>query len=227
MKEKIVVLTGAGISAESGIQTFRDAGGLWEGHDVMEVATPEGFNKNPELVLEFYNQRRRQLLQCVPNEGHKALVQLEEKYDVTIITQNVDDLHERAGSSSVFHLHGELLKARSTGDPKLIYSWEKDITLQDKCEIGFQLRPDIVWFGEMVPMMDLAVEFTRKADILIVIGTSLVVYPAASLIHYTDITVQKYLIDPHQPSSMPTGFEFLPYSATIGVPYLVESLLSK
>jgi NAD-dependent deacetylase len=154
-------------------------------------------------------------------------VQLEEKYDVTIITQNVDDLHERAGSSSVFHLHGELLKARSTGDPKLIYSWEKDITLQDKCEIGFQLRPDIVWFGEMVPMMDLAVEFTRKADILIVIGTSLVVYPAASLIHYTDITVQKYLIDPHQPSSMPTGFEFLPYSATIGVPYLVESLLSK
>jgi NAD-dependent deacetylase len=227
MKEKIVVLTGAGISAESGIQTFRDAGGLWEGHDVMEVATPEGFNKNPELVLEFYNQRRRQLLQCVPNEGHKALVQLEEKYDVTIITQNVDDLHERAGSSSVFHLHGELLKARSTGDPKLIYSWEKDITLQDKCEKGFQLRPNIVWFGEMVPMIDLAVEFTRKADILIVIGTSLVVYPAASLIHYTDITVQKYLIDPHQPSSMPTGFEFLPYSATIGVPYLVESLLSK
>jgi NAD-dependent deacetylase len=227
MKEKIVVLTGAGISAESGIQTFRDAGGLWEGHDVMEVATPEGFNKNPELVLEFYNQRRRQLLQCVPNEGHKALVQLEEKYDVTIITQNVDDLHERAGSSSVFHLHGELLKARSTGDPKLIYSWEKDITLQDKCEKGFQLRPNIVWFGEMVPMIDLAVEFTRKADILIVIGTSLVVYPAASLIHYTDITVQKYLIDPHQPSSMPTGFEFLPYSATIGVPYLVKSLLSK
>lgn len=227
MKEKIVVLTGAGISAESGIQTFRDAGGLWEGHDVMEVATPEGFNKNPELVLDFYNQRRRQLLQCVPNEGHKALVQLEEKYDVTIITQNVDDLHERAGSSSVFHLHGELLKARSTGDPKLIYSWIKDITMQDKCEKGFQLRPDIVWFGEMVPMMDVAVDYTRKADILIVIGTSLVVYPAASLIHYTDITVQKYLIDPHQPSSMPTGFEFLPYSATIGVPYLVQSLLSK
>lgn len=227
MKDRIVVLTGAGISAESGIKTFRDAGGLWEGYDVMEVATPEGFNKNPELVLEFYNQRRKQLLQCLPNDGHKALVKLEEKYDVTIITQNVDDLHERAGSSNVLHLHGELLKARSTGDPNLIYHWQEDITLHDKCEKGYQLRPHIVWFGEMVPMIDIAVEYTRKADILIVIGTLLAVYPAASLIHYTDITVQKYLIDPNQPSSMPSNFEFIPYSATIGVPYLVESLLNK
>lgn len=225
MKKNIVVLTGAGISAESGIQTFRGAGGLWEGHDIQEVASPEGFQKNPTLVQEFYNQRRRQLLECEPNEGHKALVKLEDKFNVQIITQNVDDLHERAGSKNIIHLHGELLKVRSTGDPKLIYEWRKDVTEKDFCEKGFPLRPHIVWFGEMVPMIETAVEITRKADIFIVIGTSLNVYPAAGLIHYTDFTVPKFLIDPIQPENMPSGVDFIPYSAVKGVPMLVKRLL--
>ncbi len=194
--KKIVVLTGAGVSEESGIKTFRDADGLWEGHDVMEVATPEGFEANPELVLEFYNQRRRQLLEVQPNKAHLGIAELEKKYEVQIITQNVDDLHERAGSSSVLHLHGELRKARSTADENLVYNWDKDIAIGDKCKKGSQLRPHIVWFGEAVPMFEKAVEITEKADILVIIGTSMQVYPAASLVNYIRPNTSIYLIDP-------------------------------
>jgi len=169
--KKIVVLTGAGISAESGLKTFRDANGLWEGHNVMEVASVIGWQQNKELVLDFYNKRRIQLLEVVPNEAHKALVQLEDHYSVDIITQNVDDLHERAGSSNVLHLHGELLKVRSTKNSKLIYDWQKDVNIGDLCDENSQLRPHIVWFGEEVPMFEKAMEITQKADILIIIGT--------------------------------------------------------
>ena len=193
MKKHIVILTGAGISAESGIKTFRGADGLWEGHDVMEVASPQGFANNPELVLDFYNQRRRQLLEVVPNEAHKALAILEEDFSVTIITQNVDDLHERAGSTSVIHLHGELLKARSIsgGD---IMSWSVDLVLGDKCQNGHQLRPHIVWFGEDVPMMGNAMEITSQADILMIVGTSMQVYPAASLINFVATDTPIYFL---------------------------------
>ncbi len=182
--KKIVVLTGAGISAESGIPTFRDAGGLWEGHKVEEVATPEAWVRNPQLVLDFYNERRRKLLEVRPNDGHLALVDLEFLYDVTIITQNVDDLHERAGSRNVVHLHGELLKARSNDYPSLVYPWTKDILFGDRCERGAQLRPHIVWFGEMVPMIEVAADATSEADILLIVGTSMQVYPAAGLAGY-------------------------------------------
>lgn len=200
MKKKIVVLTGAGMSAESGLSTFRDSGGLWEGHNVTDVASPEGWRKNRGLVLEFYNQRRRQLKDAKPNDGHLALAGLEKNFDVTIITQNVDDLHERAGSSKIIHLHGELNKARSTKDPSLIYELNgKDICEGDKCEAGSQLRPHIVWFGEMVPEMENAVAETLTADIFIVIGTSLVVYPAAGLIEFAPAEIPKYLIDPKTP----------------------------
>ncbi|PQJ81658.1 SIR2 family NAD-dependent protein deacylase [Polaribacter glomeratus] len=194
--KKLVVLTGAGISAESGINTFRDADGLWEGHDVMQVATPEGFKANPKLVLAFYNERRKQLLKVVPNKAHYNLVDLEKKFEVTIITQNVDDLHERAGSSNVLHLHGELLKVRSTADESLILNWNKDLVLGDLCTKKSQLRPHIVWFGEMVPMLDSAIEITKKADVLIIIGTSMQVYPAASLIDYVKPNTHIYFIDP-------------------------------
>ena len=194
--KKIVVLTGAGISAESGISTFRDADGLWEGHDVMEVASPIGWNKNKALVLDFYNKRRQQLLSVVPNLAHKALVTLEQKNEVNIITQNVDDLHERAGSKNVLHLHGELLKVRSIKNPNLVYSWNKDLLLGDFCEEKSQLRPHIVWFGEEVPMLDKAIEIVAKADILLIIGTSMQVYPAANLIHYIAPKIPVYFIDP-------------------------------
>jgi NAD-dependent deacetylase len=185
MKKKIVVLSGAGISAESGIATFRDSNGLWEGHNVMDVASPEGWQKNPKLVLDFYNERRKNGLTAQPNAGHLALVKLEEKYDVVIITQNVDNLHERAGSTHVIHLHGELFKSRSTADENLVYDiqgWE--LKLEDVCEKGSQLRPHIVWFGEMVPMIEKAIIEASLADIFIVVGTSLLVYPAAGLIDY-------------------------------------------
>ncbi|MEQ6123957.1 NAD-dependent deacylase [Pseudotenacibaculum sp. MALMAid0570] len=194
--KKLVVLTGAGMSAESGIKTFRDADGLWEGHDVMEVATPEGFERNPELVLEFYNQRRKQLKEVNPNEAHKALAELENLFQVTIVTQNVDDLHERAGSSEVLHLHGELRKVRSTQDSNLVYHWEDDLVLGNKCKKGSQLRPHIVWFGEAVPMIERAIEIVERADILVIIGTSMQVYPAASLIHYIQSSVPIFFIDP-------------------------------
>ena len=192
----IVVLTGAGISSESGIQTFRDANGLWEGHDVMEVASPQGFHKNPELVLDFYNQRRRQLLSVKPNRAHLNLKKLEETFTVQIITQNVDDLHERAKSTNVLHLHGELLKVRSTVNPSLVYHWKKDLVCGDLCEERSQLRPHIVWFGEEVPLLNKAAEMTMNADIVVIIGTSMQVYPAASLIEYAASGTPIYFIDP-------------------------------
>lgn len=194
--KKLVVLTGAGISAESGIKTFRDADGLWEGRDIMEVASPEGFAKNPTLVLDFYNQRRKQLLTVQPNVAHKNLVELEQFFDVEIITQNVDDLHERAGSKNITHLHGELLKVRSVRDENAVLDWEKDLILGDLDSKGNQLRPHIVWFGEMVPMLEKAVEITAQADILVIIGTSMLVYPAASLVHYASENTPIYFIDP-------------------------------
>ncbi|MEL7428221.1 MAG: NAD-dependent deacylase, partial [Bacteroidota bacterium] len=196
-KEKIVVLTGAGISAESGIKTFRDAGGLWEGHDVMEVASPQGWRKNQELVLDFYNQRRRQLKEVNPNEAHHALVELEDRFDVSVITQNVDDLHRRAGSSKVIHLHGELRKVRSTQFEHLVYDWENDLTLNDRCERGYQLRPHIVWFGEAVPAMEVAVEEVYRADHILIVGTSMQVYPAAGLVGYAPPNASIYYVDPN------------------------------
>ena len=195
MKE-LVVLTGAGMSAESGINTFRDADGLWEGHDIMKVASPEGYKNNPELVLDFYNKRRKQLKEVSPNKGHFNLVKLEKYYQVTVITQNVDDLHERAGSKNVIHLHGELRKVRSTSDSSLIYYWEEDLELGDTCEKNSQLRPHIVWFGESVPTINKAIDIVKKADILIIIGTSMQVYPAAGLIDYVKTNVPIYFIDP-------------------------------
>jgi NAD-dependent deacetylase len=194
--EKLVVLSGAGMSAESGIQTFRDKDGLWEGHDVMEVATPEGFGKNPELVLEFYNQRRQQLKEVHPNYAHQKLADLEENLDVRIVTQNVDDLHERAGSSKVVHLHGELTKVRSTGNPSTIMSWETDLVLGDNCKDGFQLRPHIVWFGEAVPELETAVPLVADADIILVVGTSMQVYPAAGLVGYALPGARIFYLDP-------------------------------
>jgi NAD-dependent deacetylase len=194
--KNIVVLTGAGISAESGLKTFRDADGLWEGHDIMEVASPEGFYNNPELVLDFYNQRRRQLLTVAPNKAHLNLKKLENEFNVHIITQNVDDLHERAESTNIIHLHGELLKVRSTKNSELIYQWKNDLIVGDLCDEKSQLRPDIVWFGEDVPLLEKAAEITLKADILVIIGTSMQVYPAASLINYTKKNTPIYFIDP-------------------------------
>lgn len=196
MKKKIVVLTGAGISAESGIKTFRDSDGLWENHRIEDVATPEGWAANPELVLQFYNQRRAQLFDVQPNEGHKALVALEKNFDVRIVTQNVDDLHERAGSTRVLHLHGELRKSRSERYADLVYPCEGDIKWGDKCERGFQLRPHIVWFGEAVPMLEPAAALAAQADIFIIVGTSLQVYPAASLMAYAHSAIPFYYVDP-------------------------------
>ncbi len=203
-KPKLVVLSGAGISAESGIPTFRDADGLWEGHDVMEVASPQGWASDPELVLDFYNQRRKVALDAKPNKGHLVLAELEQHFEVTVITQNIDHLHEQAGSSKVLHLHGELFKSRSTKDPNLVYQipgWE--LKLGDVCEKGYQLRPHIVWFGEDVPMMEQAVGIARQADIFVVVGTSLVVYPAAGLINFVEHRVPKYVIDPNIPDVQP------------------------
>ncbi len=202
--KKLVVLSGAGISAESGIKTFRDAGGLWEGHDVMQVASPEGWLADQELVLNFYNQRRKQALTATPNKGHRIIADLEQFFDVVVVTQNVDDLHEKAGSSHVIHLHGELFKARSTSDDNLIYDingWE--LKTGDLCEKGSQLRPHIVWFGESVPLLDKAIQETIKADYFIVIGTSLQVYPAASLLQYAPSSIPKFIIDPNMPAVSP------------------------
>ena len=195
--KKLVVLTGAGISAESGIRTFRDMGGLWEEHDIEEVASPQGWENNMELVLDFYNQRRKQLLESKPNEAHFKLAELEKSFDVQIITQNVDDLHERAGSKKVLHLHGELRKSMSTGtsDVYAINGWE--LNPGDTCEKGFQLRPFVVWFGEPVPMMDNAIKLTVEADIFVVVGTSLNVYPAAGLLGYVKRDVPIYIVDPN------------------------------
>jgi NAD-dependent deacetylase len=199
VKKKLVVLTGAGMSAESGISTFRDSGGLWEEYDVTEVATPMAWAKNRDLVLRFYNERRRQLAACEPNAGHRGLASLEQQFDVQIITQNVDDLHERAGSSKILHLHGKLTQARSTADPLLIYDiGYNDINPGDKCKKGSQLRPHIVWFGEAVPLMDEAMKLASGADIFVVIGSSLNVYPAAGLIGYAPARAALWLIDPNE-----------------------------
>lgn len=200
-KPTLVALTGAGMSAESGIPTFRGAGGLWENHRVEDVATPEAWARDRELVLRFYNERRKRMWACEPNAGHRGLAELERNFDVTIVTQNIDNLHERAGSSRVVHLHGELMKSRSTLDPRLVYDiagWE--LKLGDRCERGSQLRPHIVWFGEAVPMMDAAIEIVGAADVLAIIGTSLLVYPAASLVHDAPAGARRFLIDPHPPA---------------------------
>lgn len=227
--KKIVVLTGAGVSAESGIKTFRDAGGLWEGHDVAQVATPEGWRANMPLVLDFYNQRRRQLLTVDPNPGHHALVRLEETYEVVIVTQNIDDLHERAGSSRVIHLHGELLKARSSVDETLIYPWRKDIVMGDLCDRGSQLRPHVVWFGEAVPAMELAAMQIVDADTILIVGTSMQVYPAAGLVHYAPPHTDIYYVDPrpyiNHELSRALKLEIIRDNAGSGVPKLVEKLM--
>jgi NAD-dependent deacetylase len=220
----LVVLTGAGISAESGIKTFRDADGLWEGHDVMEVASPQGFSKNPELVLNFYNERRKQLLSVKPNEAHKALATLESEYQVSIITQNVDDLHERAGSTNIFHLHGELLKARSSYYEYDIKPWDKDIFLGDLCEKGHQMRPHIVWFGEAVPMIEKAIEVCETADLLVIIGTSMQVYPAASLMDFVPQHVPIYYIDPKPAKVNNQRITVIQETATQGVKQLITLL---
>jgi NAD-dependent deacetylase len=202
--KKLVVLTGAGISAESGISTFRDSGGLWEGHDIMEVASPEGWRINKELVLDFYNKRRRQALSVTPNAAHFELARLEKHFDVTIVTQNVDNLHEKAGSTQVIHLHGELFKSQSTIDPSLVYNIDGcQLNEGESCEKGSQLRPFIVWFGEAVPMMEQAIDITVDADVFAVIGTSMLVYPAAGLIQYAPNEIPKYIIDLKVPE---TGF---------------------
>ncbi|TDP57567.1 SIR2 family NAD-dependent protein deacylase [Flavobacterium dankookense] len=226
MKKKLVVLTGAGISAESGIKTFRDAYGLWEGHDVMEVASPEGWQKNKELVLDFYNQRRRQLHQVKPNRGHVTLAELETDFEVHIITQNVDNLHEQAGSSNVLHLHGELFKVRSTKNHNYILDWKTDLNLGDVDENGHQLRPHIVWFGESVPALDEAIEIAQTADYFAVIGTSLQVYPAAGLLHYAKLNVPVFYIDPKPATiyDLSNPLEIIPMNATDGVPLLKELL---
>ncbi|SFC63265.1 NAD-dependent deacetylase [Flexibacter flexilis DSM 6793] len=228
MKKKIVILTGAGISAESGLATFRDAGGLWEGYRIEDVATPQAWRKDPALVLDFYNQRRKAALVAEPNAAHFACVELEKNYDVTIVTQNVDNLHEKAGSKHVVHLHGELFKSRSTYDPKLVYDisgWE--LSLGDKCEKGSQLRPHIVWFGEAVPKLEEAAAYVRQADILVVVGTSLQVYPAAGLVDEVSSAAEIYVIDPHIPTlrSRPK-LHTIAAKATNGMAQLLQELVS-
>jgi NAD-dependent deacetylase len=225
--KKLVILTGAGMSAESGIRTFREAGGLWEEYDVVEVASPMGWAKDRELVLRFYNERRSQLESCRPNAGHTGVAALEKYFDVHVITQNIDNLHERAGSSKVLHLHGELTKARSTADPSIVYDiGYKDIKPGDKCEKGSQLRPHIVWFGEAVPMMDEAVRITSTADIFVVIGSSLNVYPAAGLIGYAPEEASHWLIDPNDvPVPGYRKVEIIRAGAGEGVRILTERLL--
>jgi NAD-dependent deacetylase len=225
--KKIVVLTGAGMSAESGISTFRDAGGLWEGHDIMEVASPEGWRKNPELVTEFYNKRRLQLAEVEPNAGHKALKLLEDQHVVVIITQNVDDLHERAGSTNILHLHGELTKMRSTKFETDIYEvGYKAMPYGAICNQGSLLRPHIVWFGEAVPMIEKAVEVVMEADVLIIVGTSLEVYPAAGLMHYAPTDCPIYLIDPNRHQNLNnTRVELIRDTAANALPKLIQNWL--
>ena len=223
--KKMVVLTGAGMSAESGLQTFRDANGLWEGHNVMDVATPEAFERDPKLVLEFYNQRRRQLLDVLPNNAHHNLKELEKYFTIHIITQNVDDLHERAGSSQIVHLHGELRKVRSTTNEKIVLEWSKDLYLGDVDKNGDQLRPHIVWFGEAVPQLENAIEITKQADVLVIIGTSMQVYPAASLIHYVSSNTPIYFIDPAPSISKNTNTTIIKSGAQQGTKQLIKMLV--
>lgn len=227
--KRIVILSGAGMSAESGISTFRDSNGLWRHYRIEEVASPEAWQRNPELVLEFYNLRRKQLFEVEPNEGHKALVRLQDKFEVQIVTQNVDDLHERAGSHHVLHLHGELKKARSTVDPTLVYTLKQwELKWGDRCEKGSQLRPHIVWFGEAVPMIETAAKICATADIFLVVGTSMVVYPAAGLINYVPREIPKYYVDPKAFSVQ--GIDHLTIikeKAGTALPLLVEELLNR
>jgi NAD-dependent deacetylase len=228
MNKKLVILSGAGMSAESGINTFRDAGGLWEGHDVMEVASPEGWRKNPALVLDFYNQRRKQLFEVTPNKGHEIAAALEKDFDVTIVTQNVDDLHERAGSTNVLHLHGELLKARSVYNEDDSIEWKTDIHVGDLHTDGYQLRPHIVWFGEAVPAIIQAIPIVEQANYIIVIGTSLQVYPAAGLIDYAKPGTPLFYIDP-KPASIPNlrnPLQVFPLKASEGMEMVRTILLS-
>ncbi len=221
---KIVALTGAGISAPSGVRTFRDAGGLWENHSIEDVATPEGFARDPALVLRFYNERRAQLATVRPNAAHLALAAWERAHEVVVITQNVDDLHERAGSSRIIHLHGQLTKARSTLDPDYIVELGyRPISLGDRCPAGAQLRPHIVWFGEMVPAMDEAAAEMENADAVVVIGTSLQVYPAAGLAELAPANARLFLVDPH-PGRVPSGYRVIAQSAELGVPALTPEL---
>jgi len=227
MKPKLVVFTGAGISAESGIKTFRDSDGLWENHDINEVATPQAWAKNPQLVLNFYNTRRKQVLEAKPNEAHKQLVELEKKFDVHIITQNIDDLHEKAGSKKVLHLHGEITKSQSSIDPSKVYTIKgAELKLGDVCELGSQLRPHIVWFGEMVPQMEYAYFIAEKADLFCVVGTSMVVYPAAGIIEFVKKDIPKYIIDPNDVkiNTIP-NVTFIKQKASIGLPMLASMLL--
>ena len=227
---KIVVLTGDGVSAESGISTFRDSGGLWENYDIMEVASIEGWYKNKKLVLDFYNQRRRQLKEVEPNAAHYAIAKLEQHFDVTLITQNVDNLHERAGSKNIIHLHGQLTQAKSTAHPGFVYEiGYEDINLGDKCEKDSQLRPNIVWFGEAVPLMYEAAQAAGQADLFIVVGTSLVVYPAAGLVDCVKPSSLKYIIDPVIPGgyNSKNNIEFIEEKASTGTPKLVDMLIEK
>lgn len=227
-KKKIVILTGAGISAESGLKTFRDADGLWEGHNIMEVASPQGWKKNKELVLDFYNQRRAQLHTVEPNAGHLALAKLDDFFEVSIVTQNVDNLHERAGSKNVLHLHGELFKARSTADENLFYDWTGPLNNGDKCEKGAQLRPHIVWFGEAVPMMDEAIKLAELADIFMIIGTSMQVYPAAGLMRYAPDKIPFYFIDPNPAfKAKSPNFKIISDTAVAGLPPVVDEIIEK
>jgi NAD-dependent deacetylase len=224
--KKLVVLTGAGMSAESGLKTFRDMGGLWEEYDVMEVASPQGWDKDRELVLRFYNHRRKQLENAEPNIGHKILAELEEHFDVQVITQNVDNLHERAGSNKVLHLHGILTEVKSTGDPSLVYDiGYKEVHEGDTCEKGHQLRPNIVWFGELVPAIEEAVSLAKQADIFAIIGTSMNVYPAAGLVNYVSPLAPIYLIDPNDVMAPVREVTFIKEKAGTGVKKLKEILL--
>ncbi len=226
-KKKLVVLSGAGISAESGLATFRDSGGLWEGYNIKDVATPEAWNKDPERVLEFYNLRRKQASEAVPNSAHQGIAELEANFDVTVVTQNVDSLHEKAGSSNVLHLHGELTKARSTKNEQLVIDIGGDpIKLGDVASDGAQLRPHIVWFGEMVPMLEEAASVVSKADILVVVGTSLVVYPAAGLVNYAPPESSKFIVDPSNPELYSfEGWKHYKENATTGIKKLKEELI--
>jgi NAD-dependent deacetylase len=222
--QRVVILSGAGISAESGLGTFRGSGGLWEGVSVKDVATIDAWDRDPAKVLRFYNQRRRDVMAAEPNEAHYALKDLEEIFEVSIITQNIDDLHERAGSTNVLHLHGEILKARSSRDERLLYARREDINLGDRCEQGSQLRPHVVWFGESVPMMDQAISIAKKADFFIVVGTSLEVYPAASLIEHIPFEATKFVIDPQPNGLADESFQVISATATDGIPRMVSRL---
>jgi NAD-dependent deacetylase len=225
-KKLLVVFTGAGISAESGIPTFRDAGGLWEGHSIDEVATPQAWRNDPAKVLDFYNWRRKKALEVLPNVGHFTIAELEDHFQVVVITQNVDNLHEKAGSKNVIHLHGNLFEAKSSLDDSLIYQingWE--LNIGETCERGSQLRPNIVWFGEMVPMIEPAAEWVAMADIFMVVGTSLQVYPAAGLLDYAKPEIPKFIVDPNSHEVSRSNFEIIAECASVGMPLVKQKLM--